>query len=161
MKYFLAFIGIFYMFNLPSGAQETLATSESVSGLNEPTTPSQEIDVSTEPAAVFKAPLPPLPDGAITTSTSAKPPKIVPEKRAGKAAEPIGEDRRVSTEPGPPVSSAYPPASHSGFIMEKRESPYSTTYTAFPAKAKEERPARKQPKVKVHVAVTPGATNDQ
>jgi hypothetical protein len=149
MKPFAILIGAFCMIGSASHAQETMATSETISVQSAITTPTQEIGVSSKTTPLFKAPTLPAPGDAKTTSPSAQTPKITPKKHVRKAAKPNEASQGVTTDPGPPVSSAYPPATHNGFVMEKRESPYSTTYTAFPAHAVEQQP--EQPQINVHV----------
>ena len=53
---------------------------------------------------------------------------------------PMPKNERILPQMPPPVYHSYPPPTHSGFIMEKRETDSSVTYTAFPARAREAQP---------------------
>ena len=59
-------------------------------------------------------------------------------KASSRPAYPMPKNDRVYPQLPPPVYHSYPPATHSGFILEKRETEHAVTYTAFPARAREE-----------------------
>jgi len=61
-------------------------------------------------------------------------------KPTPKPKYPMPVNERVYPNLPPPVSGAYPPGGRPGFVMEKRETTSSVTYTAFPARAVEPTP---------------------
>lgn len=90
-------------------------------------------------------PSPELTSRTLTVKDLPVKPEIRPEISSPiiEESEPVRSANTINYGQIPsPVYHQYPPPSHSGFVLERRKTPDAITYTAFPARLRENYPQR-------------------